>query len=54
MASIIHLQNSTLADYLQGVPAQLDYAGLAVPLLIAGFVWLWRTPNCGSPASLPR
>ncbi len=46
MASALHQQNSTRSDYLSGLPAQLDYAGLLViPLLIAGFIWLWRTPE---------
>ena len=44
MASALHQINSTPADYLLALPTQLDYAGLTViPLLIVGFVWLWRT-----------
>jgi hypothetical protein len=46
MASALHQQNTSLADYLSGVPVQLLYAGLlAVPLIIAGFVRLWREPG---------
>ena len=44
MASALHQQNSTPADYLGGLPAQLIYPGLLLaPLVIAGFVRLWRT-----------
>jgi len=46
MAAALHQQNTSLADYVSGVPVQLLYAGLfAVPLLIAGFVRLWREPE---------
>src|SRR5215471_5832609 len=46
MASALHQQNSTPADYLGGLPAQLIYPGLLLaPLVIAGFVRLWRTPQ---------
>jgi 4-amino-4-deoxy-L-arabinose transferase-like glycosyltransferase len=46
MASALHQQNSTPADYLGGLPAQLIYPGLLLaPLVIAGFVRLWRTPG---------
>jgi hypothetical protein len=46
MASALHQQNSTAADYAGGLPAQLLYLGLlVVPLLIAGFIRLWRTPE---------
>ena len=46
MASALHQENSTLADYLGGLPAQVLYLGLlVVPLLIAGFIRLWRTPE---------
>jgi 4-amino-4-deoxy-L-arabinose transferase-like glycosyltransferase len=46
MASAMHQQNSTAADYIGGLPAQLVYLGLlVVPLIIAGFVRLWRTPE---------
>jgi hypothetical protein len=38
--------NSTPADYAGGLRAQLLYLGLLVaPLLIAGFIRLWRTPE---------
>ncbi len=46
MASALHQQDSTPADYAGGLPAQLLYPGLLVaPLLIAGFIRLWRTPE---------
>ena len=46
MASALHQQNTSAADYLGGLPAQLVYLGLLViPLTIAGFVRLWRTPE---------
>jgi hypothetical protein len=46
MASALHQDNSTPADFIGGLPGQLDYVGLLViPLLIAGFIWLWRTPD---------
>lgn len=44
MASALHQQNTTTADYLGGLPAQLVYAGLlGIPLAIAGLTTLWRT-----------
>jgi 4-amino-4-deoxy-L-arabinose transferase-like glycosyltransferase len=46
MAAALHQENSTVADYIGGLPAQVLYAGLLVaPLLIAGFISLWRTPE---------
>ena len=46
MASALHQQNISLADYLGGLPAQLVYPGLLLaPLLIAGFIRLWRIPE---------
>jgi 4-amino-4-deoxy-L-arabinose transferase-like glycosyltransferase len=46
MASALHQENSTVGDYAGGLPAQILYAGLLVaPLLIAGFIRLWRTPE---------
>jgi 4-amino-4-deoxy-L-arabinose transferase-like glycosyltransferase len=46
MASALHQQNTTLADYLGGVPAQLVYVGLVgAALAIAGLIRLWRTPE---------
>jgi len=46
MASALHQQNTSVADYLGGLPAQLVYLGLLViPLTITGFVRLWRTPE---------
>ena len=44
MASALHQQNTSAADYIGGLPAQLIYAGLlGIPLLIAGLIKLWRT-----------
>jgi 4-amino-4-deoxy-L-arabinose transferase-like glycosyltransferase len=46
MAAALHRGNTSVADYIAGLPAQLDYAGLLViPMLIAGFCWLWRRPG---------
>jgi Dolichyl-phosphate-mannose-protein mannosyltransferase len=46
MASALHQQNTTAADYIGGLPAQLVYLGLLLaPLVIAGFIRLWRTPE---------
>lgn len=46
MASALHQQNTSMADYLGGLPAQLVYAGLlGMPLMIAGFGRLWRDPR---------
>jgi hypothetical protein len=46
MGSALHQQNITPADYAGGLPAQVLYLGLlVVPLVIAGFVTLWRTPE---------
>ena len=44
MASALHQSGSTPSDYAAGVPAQLVFAGLLViPVVIAGYVRLWRT-----------
>jgi Dolichyl-phosphate-mannose-protein mannosyltransferase len=46
MASALHQQNTSPADYLGGLPAQLVYLGLLViPLTVAGFIRLWRAPE---------
>src|SRR6266516_2784878 len=46
MASALHQQNTSAADYLGGLPAQLVYLGpLVIPLTIAGFIRLWRAPE---------
>ena len=46
MASALHQQNISVADYVGGLPAQLIYLGLLViPLTIAGLIRLWRTPE---------
>jgi hypothetical protein len=43
MASALHQQNTSLAEYVTGLPIQLAYAGLlAIPLVIAGIIRLWR------------
>jgi 4-amino-4-deoxy-L-arabinose transferase-like glycosyltransferase len=43
MAAALHQQNTSAADYIGGLPAQLVYAGLlGIPLAIAGFTTLWR------------
>jgi hypothetical protein len=46
MSSALHQENTSPADYVGAVPAQLVYLGLLVtPLIVAGFVVLWRTPE---------
>ncbi len=46
MSSALHQQNDSAAAYLGGIPAQFVYLGLlAAPLVVAGFVRLWRTPE---------
>ncbi|HEY2792584.1 MAG TPA: glycosyltransferase family 39 protein [Micromonosporaceae bacterium] len=46
MASSLHRENTALADYLGGLPAQIIYGGLlTAPVIVAGFVRLWRTPE---------
>ncbi len=46
MSSALHHENSSVADYAGGLPAQLLNLGLLVaPLLIAGFIGLWRSPE---------
>jgi 4-amino-4-deoxy-L-arabinose transferase-like glycosyltransferase len=46
MASELHQLNSSPAARLAGPPTILAFAGLlVVPLLVAGFVRLWRTPD---------
>jgi hypothetical protein len=43
LASALHQQNTSTADYIAGLPAQLIYTGiLGVPLVIAGFGRLYR------------
>jgi len=43
MASVLHQGNSSAADYAGGLPQQLAAAGLlGIPLVIAGFITLWR------------
>jgi 4-amino-4-deoxy-L-arabinose transferase-like glycosyltransferase len=44
MASALHQQNTSTANYIAGLPGQLLYTGfLGVPLVIAGFIRLYRT-----------
>jgi 4-amino-4-deoxy-L-arabinose transferase-like glycosyltransferase len=44
MASALHQQNTSTANYIAGLPGQLLYTGfLGVPLVIAGFARLYRT-----------
>jgi len=44
MSKALHIENSSAASYAGGLPAQLIYLGLLVtPLVVAGFVMLWRT-----------
>ena len=44
MSAALHQQNTSPADYAGALPAQLLYLGLLVaPLVVAGFVVLWRT-----------
>src|SRR5262249_60463837 len=46
MASALHQQNTSAADYIAGLPGQLIYtAVLGIPLVIAGFGRLYRTPE---------
>jgi 4-amino-4-deoxy-L-arabinose transferase-like glycosyltransferase len=46
MASALHQQNTSAADYIAGLPGQLLYAGvLGIPLVIAGFGRLYRAPE---------
>src|SRR5450755_3793143 len=46
MSAALHHQNTSPADYAGALPAQLVYLGLlTAPLVVAGFVVLWRTPE---------
>jgi 4-amino-4-deoxy-L-arabinose transferase-like glycosyltransferase len=46
MSSALHQQNTSTGNYVGGLPGQLIYLGLLVaPLVVAGFVVLWRTPE---------
>jgi hypothetical protein len=46
MASALHQQNTSAADYIAGLPLQLVYTGLlGIPLVIAGFARLYRDPG---------
>jgi hypothetical protein len=46
MASALHKENTSVGNYLAVAPAQWIYVGLLVlPVLIAGYVSLWRCPE---------
>jgi hypothetical protein len=46
MASSLHQENSTAANYIGGLPVQvLAFGVLAFPLGVVGFVALWRRPE---------
>jgi hypothetical protein len=46
MSTALHQQNTSPGDYAGGLPAQFFYLGLLMaPLVVAGFVVLWRTPE---------
>src|SRR5215469_15061983 len=46
MASALHRQNTATSDYIAGLPLQLLFTGvLGVPLVIAGFIRLYRSPE---------
>jgi Dolichyl-phosphate-mannose-protein mannosyltransferase len=46
MSAALHQQNTSPADYAGALPGQFVYLGLLVaPLIVAGFVVLWRTPD---------
>jgi hypothetical protein len=46
MSAALHQQNISPADYAGALPGQFVYLGLLVaPLIVAGFVVLWRTPD---------
>ena len=46
MSAALHRQNTSPGNYAGALPAQLLYLGLLVaPLVVAGFVVLWRTPE---------
>ncbi len=46
MSAALHRENTSPADYVGAVPAQLLYAGLLVsPLVVAGLVRLWHSPE---------
>ena len=43
MAAILHSEHSSANDHVTVLPAQLLYVGiLAAPVVVAGFIWLWR------------
>jgi hypothetical protein len=46
MASVLHQENSTVGNYIGGLPVQvLAFGVLAFPLGVTGFVAVWRRPE---------
>jgi hypothetical protein len=46
MADALHTQNTSVGDYIGGLPGQFVDAGvLGVPLIVAGMIKLWRAPE---------
>jgi hypothetical protein len=46
MSAALHQQNTSAGNYVGALPGQLVYLGLLLaPLVVAGFVVLWRTPD---------
>ena len=44
MSAALHRENTSAADYAAAVPGEIIYLGLVMaPLVVAGFVVLWRT-----------
>ena len=44
MSAALHRENDSAGSYAGGIPAQLIYVGILVsPLVVAGFIRLWRT-----------
>jgi hypothetical protein len=46
MSAALHRENTSAGDYIAGLPGEIIYLGLVMaPLVVAGFVVLWRTPE---------
>jgi len=46
MSSALHQSNTSVGDYIAGVPLQLLFAGLfGIPLFVTGLVTVWRRPE---------
>jgi 4-amino-4-deoxy-L-arabinose transferase-like glycosyltransferase len=44
MSAALHRENTSPGDYIAGLPGEIIYLGLVMaPLVVAGFVVLWRT-----------